>query len=54
MEQITNAGFRALLSAPWYLNRVTYGPDWKNMYKVEPLAFHGESRVLSWMTKSLG
>lgn len=41
MEQITEAGYRALLSAPWYLNRVTYGPDWKNMYKVEPLAFHG-------------
>nr|XP_048279488.1 beta-hexosaminidase subunit alpha isoform X2 [Myodes glareolus] len=41
MEQITKAGFRALLSAPWYLNRVKYGPDWKDMYKVEPLAFHG-------------
>ncbi|OBS80762.1 hypothetical protein A6R68_21034 [Neotoma lepida] len=41
VEQITKAGFRALLSAPWYLNRVTYGPDWKDMYKVEPLAFHG-------------
>lgn len=54
MEQITKAGFRALLSAPWYLNRVTYGPDWKDMYKVEPLAFHGENRILSWLTKSLG
>ncbi|EGW04522.1 beta-hexosaminidase subunit alpha isoform X1 [Cricetulus griseus] len=43
MEEITKAGFRALLSAPWYLNRVTYGPDWKDMYKVEPLAFHGTS-----------
>uniref|UniRef100_A0A8C6REA0 Beta-hexosaminidase n=1 Tax=Nannospalax galili TaxID=1026970 RepID=A0A8C6REA0_NANGA len=41
MEQITKAGFRALLSAPWYLNRIAYGPDWKDMYKVEPLGFHG-------------
>nr|BAE35636.1 unnamed protein product [Mus musculus] len=41
MQDITRAGFRALLSAPWYLNRVKYGPDWKDMYKVEPLAFHG-------------
>lgn len=41
IEVITQAGFRALLSAPWYLNRVKYGPDWKEMYKVEPLAFRG-------------
>lgn len=46
IEAITQAGFRALLSAPWYLNRVKYGPDWKEMYKVEPLAFRGESGVL--------
>lgn len=51
MEQITKAGFRALLSAPWYLNRVTYGPDWKDMYKVEPLAFPGESWGLSWLAR---
>ncbi|KAM6202872.1 beta-hexosaminidase subunit alpha [Rhynchocyon petersi] len=41
LEQITKAGFRALLSAPWYLNRITYGPDWKESYMVEPLAFEG-------------
>nr|XP_012806162.1 beta-hexosaminidase subunit alpha [Jaculus jaculus] len=41
MEKITQAGFRALLSAPWYLNHITYGPDWNDMYKVEPLAFDG-------------
>nr|XP_012306689.1 beta-hexosaminidase subunit alpha isoform X2 [Aotus nancymaae] len=38
---ITKAGFRALLSAPWYLNRISYNPDWKEFYKVEPLAFEG-------------
>lgn len=42
MKLITEAGFRALLSAPWYLNRITYGPDWQDAYLVEPLAFEGE------------
>ncbi|XP_021092628.1 beta-hexosaminidase subunit alpha isoform X3 [Heterocephalus glaber] len=41
VELVTKAGFRALLSAPWYLNRITYGPDWKAMYNVEPLDFEG-------------
>ncbi|ELV11281.1 Beta-hexosaminidase subunit alpha [Tupaia chinensis] len=41
LQLITKAGFRALLSAPWYLNRISYGPDWKDFYKVEPLAFKG-------------
>ncbi|XP_066134116.1 beta-hexosaminidase subunit alpha [Saccopteryx bilineata] len=38
---ITAAGFRALLSAPWYLNRISYGPDWEDFYKVDPLSFEG-------------
>lgn len=41
MKLITEAGFRALLSAPWYLNRISYGPDWQDAYLVEPLAFEG-------------
>lgn len=41
LHQITSAGLRALLSAPWYLNWISYGPDWKNAYMVEPLAFEG-------------
>ncbi|XP_016049971.1 beta-hexosaminidase subunit alpha isoform X2 [Erinaceus europaeus] len=41
LELITAAGLRALLSAPWYLNRISYGPDWQAAYKVEPLAFEG-------------
>ncbi|XP_037689430.1 beta-hexosaminidase subunit alpha isoform X4 [Choloepus didactylus] len=47
LEQITQAGFRALLSAPWYLNRISYGPDWKEVYMVEPLAFEGSSEQKS-------
>ncbi|XP_070090053.1 beta-hexosaminidase subunit alpha isoform X3 [Equus przewalskii] len=41
LELVTNASFRALLSAPWYLNHITYGPDWEKVYMVEPLAFDG-------------
>lgn len=51
MELVTLAGFRALLSAPWYLNHITYGPDWKEVYMVEPLAFEGASRELSLLTQ---
>lgn len=48
LELVTNASFRALLSAPWYLNHITYGPDWEKVYMVEPLAFDGNSRGLSF------
>ncbi|XP_046509685.1 beta-hexosaminidase subunit alpha-like [Equus quagga] len=41
LELVTNASFRALLSAPWYLNHITYGPNWEKVYMVEPLAFDG-------------
>ncbi|KYO25278.1 beta-hexosaminidase subunit alpha isoform X1 [Alligator mississippiensis] len=43
MAQVTKAGYRALLSAPWYLNRISYGQDWLAAYKVEPLEFAGSS-----------
>lgn len=52
LELITRAGLRALLSAPWYLNHITYGPDWRDLYVVEPLEFEGESRELSLLTRS--
>lgn len=48
---VTDAGFRALLSAPWYLNRISYGPDWEEFYVVDPLSFEGKSRKLSLLTK---
>lgn len=41
MANVTRAGYRALLSAPWYLNRISYGQDWIGAYKVEPLSFAG-------------
>lgn len=45
MARVTQAGYRALLSAPWYLNYITYGQDWLAAYKVEPLEFEGEGFV---------
>lgn len=42
MANVTKAGYRALLSAPWYLNRISYGQDWMAAYQVEPLKFEGE------------
>ncbi|XP_013855001.1 beta-hexosaminidase subunit beta [Austrofundulus limnaeus] len=41
MANVTAAGYTAILSAPWYLDYVSYGQDWQNYYKVEPLNFNG-------------
>lgn len=41
MANVTKAGYRALLSAPWYLNHISYGQDWMAAYQVEPLKFEG-------------
>ncbi|KAG1937565.1 beta-hexosaminidase [Pimephales promelas] len=41
MAQVTAAGFSVLLSTPWYLNRISYGQDWVNIYKADPQNFTG-------------
>lgn len=30
-----------ILSAPWYLDWISYGQDWVKYYRVEPLEFSG-------------
>lgn len=41
MKRVTEANHRAILSAPWYLNLISYGVDWQKYYKVEPTDFNG-------------
>uniref|UniRef100_A0A673ZS30 Beta-hexosaminidase subunit beta n=1 Tax=Salmo trutta TaxID=8032 RepID=A0A673ZS30_SALTR len=41
LQKVTGAGFTTILSAPWYLDYISYGQDWQRYYKVEPLSFNG-------------
>ncbi|NXG57089.1 HEXB hexosaminidase, partial [Hemiprocne comata] len=41
LSRVTQAGYPAILAAPWYLDYISYGQDWKKYYSVEPLKFHG-------------
>ena len=38
---MTKAGHRVLLGAPWYINHIAYGQDWRISYNVQPLNFSG-------------
>ena len=39
MIQATTDGHTTLLSAPWYLDYISYGVDWPKYYQVEPQAY---------------
>ncbi|VDQ10350.1 unnamed protein product [Trichobilharzia regenti] len=39
MKNATQAGYRVLFSAAWYLNLISYGDDWKNYYLINPRNF---------------
>lgn len=39
--RITAAGKRVILAAPWYINHISTGQDWRTYYQVQPLDFHG-------------
>jgi len=41
MAAVTKAGFHSVLSAPFYLNYISYGLDWVKYYKTEPSDFEG-------------
>ncbi|KAK2118007.1 hypothetical protein P7K49_004894 [Saguinus oedipus] len=41
LSRVTASGFPVILSAPWYLDLISYGQDWRKYYKVEPLDFGG-------------
>ena len=44
--KITSAGYRAILSAPWYLNYNKYGSDWAEMYEADPHDFVGNQEQI--------
>lgn len=39
MENIVRQGYKAILSAPWYLNYISYGRDWTKYYTQDPHTF---------------
>uniref|UniRef100_A0A3B3Q3Q2 Beta-hexosaminidase n=1 Tax=Paramormyrops kingsleyae TaxID=1676925 RepID=A0A3B3Q3Q2_9TELE len=41
LQKVTDAGYTTILSAPWYLDYISYGQDWQKYYMVEPLDFKG-------------
>ncbi|KAM9679891.1 beta-hexosaminidase subunit beta-like isoform 1-T1 [Dama dama] len=41
LSKVTADGFPVIISAPWYLDVINYGEDWKQYYSVEPLRFAG-------------
>ena len=41
MAAVTKAGFHSVLSAPFYLNYISYGEDWPKYYSIEPSNFTG-------------
>ncbi|KAH6943644.1 hypothetical protein HPB50_025028 [Hyalomma asiaticum] len=41
LASVTSAGYKALLSACWYLDYISYGPDWKKYYGCDPHHFAG-------------
>ena len=41
MTNVTGAGYHTVLSAPFYLNYISYGADWPKYYLVEPSNFTG-------------
>ena len=42
LYNVTKAGLRAILAAPWYLDYISYGSDWRKYYVIEPLSFNGK------------
>jgi len=46
LASVTASGLKAILSSPWYLDYISYGPDWRNYYAAEPLSFNGTDSLM--------
>lgn len=38
-RDVTRKGYRIIVSAPWYLNYISYGQDWEKYYTSDPRSF---------------
>jgi hexosaminidase len=47
MKAITSSGFKTILSSCWYLNYISYGPDWHQYYSCDPQNFNGTDAEMS-------
>jgi len=47
MAKVTKAGYRTILSSPWYLNKISYAYDWHNYYTADPQAWNGTEQQKS-------
>ncbi|CAL4094781.1 unnamed protein product, partial [Meganyctiphanes norvegica] len=41
VQDLTEKGYKVILSSCWYINFITYGQDWKNFYNCDPTNFVG-------------
>ncbi|XP_054166932.1 beta-hexosaminidase subunit alpha-like [Oppia nitens] len=47
LQNVTSKGYRAILSSCWYLDLISYGPDWQKYYQCEPHSFNGTDKQKS-------
>ncbi|XP_022693949.1 beta-hexosaminidase subunit beta-like [Varroa jacobsoni] len=50
MKDMVKHGYQIVLSAPWYLNYISYGQDWQKYYEVEPSDFEGTEAEKNLLT----
>lgn len=49
LYNVTAAGYRAVVSSPWYLNYIAYGVDWTQYLTADLLAFNGSALQQSYV-----
>nr|CAH8862910.1 unnamed protein product [Trichobilharzia regenti] len=47
LDEVTKAGYRAILSSCWDLSSVEPGDDWKRIYECDPVSFEATEEQLS-------